>query len=223
MSAHNSQYGNSQDGGGEPPLTGGPQDVEVLGCETAYKGFFSLLRYRLRHRLFRGGWSPPFTRELFERGHAVAVLLYDPEQDAVVLVEQFRIGTIATAGPHWMLETVAGIVDPGETPEQVARREALEEAGCAVTALEPIATYYPSPGGSSETLTVFCGRVDSRGAGGVHGLADEHEDIRVVVLPAEEAIARLDRDELRNASTVIAVAWLARHRERLRRAWLGPA
>lgn len=207
----------------ERPLTGGAEDLDVLDCRTRYQGFFRLLEYTLRHRLFRGGWSPPFTRELFDRGPAVAVLLYDPIKDTVVLVEQFRVGTLGSPGPYWMLETVAGIVDPGETPEQVARREALEEAGCTVTALERIGSYFPSPGGSSEVITLFCGRTDSHGAGGIHGLPDEHEDIRVVVLPALETVEMLDRNELRNAATIIAVGWLARHRDRLRAAWSGVA
>lgn len=201
----------------------GPEGVEVLGSEVRHRGFFTVREVRLRHRLFRGGWSRPFTRELFDRGHAVAVLLYDPDRDAVVLVEQFRIGTVNTAGPHWLLEVVAGIVDTDETPEAVAIREAKEEAGRDVTALEWICDYYPSPGGCSETIGLYCGRVDSAGAGGVHGLADENEDIRVRVLPADAAIAMLDRGALDNAAIIIALHWLARNRDRLRAAWRGAA
>lgn len=201
------------------PVSGGPGDVEVMERRTAFQGFFRVLEYRLRHRLYRGGWSEPMTRELFDRGDAVAILLYDPDRDAVVLVEQFRVGTLPGPGPYWMVEVVAGILDPGETAEQVARREAEEEAGCTVREIERVASFHPSPGGCSETITLFCGRVDSRGVGGTHGLAEEHEDIRVLVVPADRAIADLDRDVYRNAITIVGLGWLARHRARLRAAW----
>lgn len=198
---------------------GGPEDVEILDRTTRYQGFFRLTEIRLRHRLYAGGWTAPFTRELFDRGHAVVVLLFDPMRDAVVLVEQFRVGTLNGGGPHWLLEAVAGIVEDGESPEDVARREAVEEAGCTIRRIERVATYFPSPGGCSETITLFCGEVDSTGVGGVHGLADEHEDIRVVVMDADKAVALLDRDVLLNGAIIIALGWLARHRDRLRREW----
>lgn len=206
-----------------PTAPEGPDDVEVVEKRVAFQGFFRVLEYTLRHRLYRGGWSGVMKRELFDRGDAVGILLYDPDQDTVVLVEQFRIGTLPGPGPHWMVEVVAGILDPGETPEQVARRESIEEAGCTVREIERLGSFYPSPGGCSEVITLFCGRVDSRGIGGIHGLPAEHEDIRVLVIPAEEAIAGLDRDAYRNGITIIGLGWLARHRARLRAQWVGVA
>ena len=105
--------------------------VHILDKTVCYDGFFRIERYRLRHQLFRGGWSREITRELFERGHAAAVLPYDPLLDAVVLIEQFRIGALETPGDPWLLEIVAGVIDkPDETPEDVVRREAVEEANC---------------------------------------------------------------------------------------------
>ena len=197
-------------------------DIDVLEHQTAYRGYFRIDHYRLRHRTFAGGWTDEMTREVFERGHAVAVLLYDPDHDAVVLIEQFRIGAFTAGHSPWLLEVVAGIIGKNESMEEVARRETTEETGCVATDLVAIGDYLPSPGGCSERVSLFCARVDSRTAGGVHGLAHEHEDIRTVVMSADEVIARLDQGRLDNSAIIIAVAWLARHRERLRAKWCGP-
>ncbi len=156
---------------------------------------------------------------MFERGHATVVLPYDPARDAVVLIEQFRIGAYAAGIGPWLIEPVAGIVEAGETPEAVARREAIEEAGCELAELEPIATVMPSPGGCSEILHLFCGRVDSEGVGGIHGLEHEHEDIRAFVLPLDDALKRMAMSEYNNASTVITLQWLALNRRRLKKMW----
>ena len=193
--------------------------VEIMEKTTPFEGYFRVDRYRLRHRKFDGGWTAPLAREIFERGHAAAVLLYDPARDAVVLIEQFRIGAYTAQLEPWLIETVAGIIEPGEDAEGVVRREAVEEAGCEITDLLPIGTYLMSPGGSSETIAFFCGRVDSAGAGGIHGLAHEGEDIRVVVLTSDQALARLEAGEIINANAVLPLQWLALNRERLRGIW----
>jgi ADP-ribose pyrophosphatase len=202
----------------------GPADprIEVLERTTAYEGHFRIVRYRLRHRLFSGGTSAELRREVFERGHAAAVLPYDPVRDQVVLVEQFRIGAHGACDPEpWLIEPVAGIIEPGERPEDVALREAGEEAGLVVTELIPACEYYVSPGGTSETCKVFIGRADVAGAGGIHGLADEGEDIRVHVVSIDEALAWLAAGRLRVASTLVAVQWLALHRDEVRERWRG--
>lgn len=193
--------------------------VEIVGKETPFEGYFRIDRYRLRHRRFDGGWTPELTREVFERGHAAGVLLYDPARDALVLIEQFRIGAYAAGLEPWLIEVVAGIVESGEAAAQVARREAVEESGCEIQALEPIGTVILSPGGTSETMSLFCGRVDSEDAGGLYGLAEEHEDIRAIVLSADQALAHLEAGKIINASAVICLQWLALNRERLRIAW----
>src|SRR3990172_851438 len=154
-------------------------DVEIIEKRTAYQGYFRIDSYRLRHRLHAGGWSDPLDRELFERGHVVAVLPYDPVADTVVLLEQFRVGAYVAGFPSWQTEVIAGIIESGETVEAVANREAQEEAGCEILELTPICRYLVSPGGATESVTLYCGRVDSRGLGGIHGLAHEHQDIRV--------------------------------------------
>lgn len=194
-------------------------DVEILERTVCYQGFFRLERYRLRHRLFRGGMSPPMNRELFERGHAVAVLLYDPDLDRVVLLEQFRIGALEAPGGPWLTEIVAGIVEEGEPPEAVARRECREETGAEPTALERICTYLVSPGGTSESITLYCGRVDARGIGGIHGLADESEEMRVFTAPFAEALAMAGDGRINSAAPIMALQWLALNREALRERW----
>lgn len=196
-------------------------DVEIIERETCFQGYFRIDRYRLRHRLHQGGWSGVMTRELFERGHVVGVILYDPDADAVVLLEQFRLGAYSAGMPCWQIEIVAGVIDEGETPEAVARRESREEANCELLDLIPVCKYLASPGGTSESIIVYCGRVDSTKAGGVHGLAHEHEDIKVEVVPWREARRLLDEGKIGNAVTLIGLQWLALHREEVRRRWLG--
>jgi len=196
------------------------KDVEILGKSEQYKGYFRINRYRLRHRLHAGGWSGELERELFERGHAVGVLPYDPAADSIVLIEQFRIGALVAGMDPWLTEVVAGIVEEGEASEEVARRETREEAGIEVMDLMPICRYLVSPGGSSESVILYCGRVDSRGAGGIHGLAAEHEDIRVEAAPYAEVMRRLEEGHFTNAISIIALQWLALHRDRVRAAWV---
>jgi ADP-ribose pyrophosphatase len=187
----------------------GEKDFEVLENHPSYSGFFRIHSLGLRHRLFKGGWSRPLTRELAERGHAAGVLLYDPEKDAVVLLEQFRVGAMADQSGPWMLEIVAGMVKKGESATDVARRECLEEAGRAPDRLIPICRCYLSPGGCSEQIELFFAEIDSTGMDGmVHGVEEEGEDILVRVLPAEEAFAALDEGRIINASTIIALQWL---------------
>lgn len=193
--------------------------VEILEKAELYRGYARVYRYRFRHRLFAGGWSEDIGREVFERGHAVAVLPYDPDADAVVLIEQFRIGAWAAGFAPWQIEIVAGIVEEGEGVEEVARREAEEEAGAAIGALIPICRYLASPGVASESVDLFCGRVDSRGLGGIHGLAEENEDIRVEAVPWATTLAQLEGGSITNAVSIIALQWLALNRDKVRRAW----
>lgn len=200
-------------------------DVDILDQATVYRRFFEFREYRLRHRLYKGGWSEPLTRELFVPNDAVGVLLYDPGIDAVVLIEQIRVGVIGSesaarnAISPWLLELVAGVIESGETPEQVARRESQEEAGVTVQQLEPIAEYFSSPGGSNEYMTLYVGRADLNGIGGIHGLDHEHEDIRAFVIPVDELWCILERGELKNAHVLIAVQWFRSNHQRLRQQW----
>lgn len=199
-------------------------DVIVSETVPGYRGFFSLDTLTLKHRRFAGGWSATFTRELFLRDPAAGVLLYDPERDEVVLVEQFRVGALPAANREgsspWLLELVAGILAPQESAEELVRREAMEEAGCEVAQVEHIVDYYNSPGGSNEWISLFCGRIDARKAGGIHGLEEENEDIRVHVLSFTQAWQDLQRGRMNNAMAIIALQWLYMNRESLRQRWL---
>ncbi|GHA66148.1 ADP-ribose diphosphatase [Photobacterium aphoticum] len=197
-------------------------DVDVLSIEPLYQGFFTMAQYRFRHRLFAGGWSEPMTRELFERGHAAALLPYDPVTDSVVMVEQFRVGALAAECSPWQMEIVAGIIETDEVSEEVVRREAVEEAGVTVSELHKITRYLSSSGGCSETLDIFVGRVDSTTAKGIHGLAEEGEDIRVHVLSREQAYQWVESGKIENAASIIALQWLQLNYARLQ-ATLSPA
>ena len=194
---------------------------EILDQSSGYRGFFRLEKYRLRHELFAGGWSAEMVRECLERGHAVAVLLYDPERYQLVLLEQFRVGAVEFPGGPWLLEIVAGIIDhPGETTEEVARRETVEEAGCELLDLMPIRQYLVSPGGTSESITLFCGRVDaSTVIPGIRGVAAEHEDIRVHVVSRAAALELLDSGRINSAAPIIALQWLELNRMKLLERW----
>lgn len=197
-----------------PSFTGA--DVELIERRCLHQGFFRLDEVHLRHRLFEGGWSREMVREVHVRHDAVGVLLYDVERDCVALVEQIRAGALGDPESPWKLEIVAGLVEAGESAAEVARREAMEEAGCAVDELIELHTYYPSPGACTERVTLFCGLVDCEGLGGVHGLDEEHEDIRVHVLPFTRAWELLQAGRLDNAMCLIAFYWLAAERASLR-------
>ena len=194
-------------------------DVEVVEREACFRGFYQLDRLHLRHRLFAGGMGKLINRELFVRHDAVCVLPYDPQRDCVVLIEQFRIGALDKSANPWLIELVAGLIDKDEQPEEVARREAVEEAGLELVELWPLTQYYPSPGGSDERVHLYVGRCDSLGAGGVHGLEEEGEDIRVLVWSLDEALAALDDGRIDNAASIIALQWLALNRDKVRERW----
>ena len=181
-----------------------------------YRGFFNLSRLKLRHTLFRGGWSEPLDRELFHRGRCVGVLPYDPITDQVLLIEQFRVGAVPVKDDPWLLEIVAGAVEEGESPEEVAHRETLEEAGCALHKLIRIGEYFPTPGGCSEKITLFCGLVDASTAQGISGLVEEDEDIRVHVVDFQRALAWIQEGLIDSSTPIIGLYWLALNHERLR-------
>ena len=174
-------------------------DVEsgfsLISKKVLYKGFFQLDEYTFKHKLFKGGWSGEVTREVFERGHAVVVLPYKS---------------------IWLLELVAGMIEPGEFPEQVAERELAEEAGLSLLGLTPINSYLVSPGGTSERFHLFWGHVDTTNAGGIHGLEHEHEDIRVHVVSREQAYEWINNGRIDNASTVLGIQWLMLNYQQIR-------
>lgn len=194
-------------------------DVQLIAKDRVFQGYFAMDRYRVRHRTFAGGWTGDIVREVFERGHAVVVILYDPVRDEVALIEQFRIGAYGAGEHAWLVECVAGIIDPGETPEQVAMREAHEEAGTTPTQIEYVGKYIITPGGSTETVELFVARVDTSKITGFHGLENEGEDIRVFTVPVTEAYQMVKDGRIANSMAVICVQWLMLEREALKARW----
>ncbi|MCT8987732.1 ADP-ribose diphosphatase [Shewanella phaeophyticola] len=183
-------------------------DFKLLSKKVLYQGFFRLDEYTFKHKLFKGGWSGEVTREVFERGSAVVVLPYDPIRDEVVLIEQIRVPALASTKSIWLLELVAGMIEPGESPEQVATRELAEEAGLSLQSLTPINSYLVSPGGTTERFFLFWGQVDATQASGIHGLDHENEDIRVHVVSRQQAYDWVNSGRIDNASTVLGIQWL---------------
>ncbi|EHU5192770.1 ADP-ribose diphosphatase [Vibrio parahaemolyticus] len=194
------------------------RDVEIISKESVFEGFFKMVKYRFKHKLFAGGWSDVVEREMFERGHAAAMLPYDPKTDQVVIIEQIRIGALEHEHP-WQLEIVAGMIDRDEPAEEVIRREAEEEAGITVGRVASVTSYYPSSGGCSEKLDVFVGEVDASKAHGIHGLDYEDEDIRVHVLSREQAYQWVKDGIFENGASIIALQWLQLNHQELRSQW----
>ena len=184
-------------------------NVEVVEHQCVYDGFFALNRFVLRHQCFDGSMSEPLVRERLDRARAAAVLLHDSERDSVILVEQFRIGALGHPHGAWLQECPAGMIEPGERPEEVASRECFEEVGCSPESLELIGEYFVSPGGSSERITLYYARINSQGLqGALTGKDDEGEDIRVHVVRWELLEHALEQGTISNATTLIALQWL---------------
>ncbi|HDR1418522.1 TPA: ADP-ribose diphosphatase [Pasteurella multocida] len=186
------------------------QHIDILKEETLYQGFFQLKKIQFKHKLFAGGYSGVVTRELLVKGAASAVIAYDPIKDAVVLVEQVRIGAYQpdSAQSPWLLELIAGMVEEGEKPEEVALRESEEEAGVQVQDLQHCLSVWDSPGGVLERIHLFVGKVDSTTAKGLHGLSEENEDIRVHVVSREQAYQWVNEGKIDNSIAVLGLQWL---------------
>lgn len=194
------------------------EDVLVEKRETLFQGFYRLDKLYLTHRQFAGGTGPVITRELFVRPPAVGVLIYDPATDEVLLIEQFRVGALDDVHP-WQMEIVAGLIEPGEQPEEVVRREAMEEAGITLDRVERVMEFLPSPGGSDERFTLYVASADLTQAGGIHGLPEEGEDIRVNVMSVNQALTAVERGRINNAPCILALQWLALNKPRLLARW----
>lgn len=195
-----------------------PDDVQILSYDQPYTDYFAIGDFRLQHRRFDGTMSAPMDRAAFLAADSATVLPYDPVRDRVLLIEQFRVGPMARGDTQcWLLEAIAGRLDPGESPEVAVRREAQEEAGLELGELHRVQAYYPSPGAQAEYITSFVGIADLPTLEGrLGGLADEHEDIRSHVVTFDELMALLETGELDNAPLVLSVQWLALNRARLR-------
>lgn len=192
------------------------QDYEIISEDEIYTGYCALRAVKLRFRLFQGGWSQTIVRELVTKTPAVAVLLYDPTQDKIVMIEQFRTGALQDTESPWLLEIVAGLIDGNDTPESTAYREAKEETNCEIYSLKHICTYKVSPGISNEITHVYCGLIKAPEKPGIHGLGEEGENIKVHVINAEDAFLLLKQGKINSASAVIALQWFEVNHSSLR-------
>lgn len=190
-------------------------DWKIISKNIVFDGFLSIEEYQLTHDLYQGGQSDILTRQLMERGHAVAVLLFDPVADSVVLIEQFRIGAKDDEVTPWLTELVAGMIEANESVLEVAERECLEEAGVTISNCRLIHTYYVSPGGCSEKISLYYAEVDSSTARGYHGLDSENEDIKVIVLDYEEVIRQMQDGKINSATPILALQWLQLNHDEL--------
>lgn len=194
-------------------------DANILSEETVFKGFFEMKRYHVQYKLFSGELSEVVGREIFERGHAVAVLPYDPNTQEFVLIEQFRLGAMATSDSPWLIEVIAGMIEPGEDPDEVCHRESLEEAGIKLTCLQKVMSYLSSPGGTTERLHIYMAKTDSSIASGIHGLDYESEDIMVHRVAESDAKAWLENGKIDNAAAIIALQWFFLNKAKLLKSW----
>ncbi len=179
-------------------------------------------RVRFTYARFDGTRSAPLTWELWRRGPAVAMLPYDPRRDRVALIEQFRLPALAAGQPPILREAPAGLIEPGEDPEAAGRREVQEETGLTLGRVESLGDYLLMQGGCDETIALYVAEADlpdAAAAGATHGLAAEGEDIRLLILPAEDAFALIEAQALRNATAALCLMWLRHHRARLREEW----
>ena len=186
--------------------------------QRVYDGHFKVDKYELSHEKYNGDTTPVLHRELVKRSNAVAVLPYDPVTDEIVLIEQFRVGALGESRP-WLQEIVAGLVDEGESSEEVACRESEEEIGCRPAELIKIAGFYPSPGGLSEWVDLYLGRIAIKDINASGGLDHEGEDIRVFRQPARAILGMVENGEIRSAIAIIAIQWFAANRSSIRKQW----
>ena len=182
---------------------------ETISDTELLDGFYRIHKIGFRHTLFNGGWSEVQEREQFHRGNVVAVLPYDPNTRQVALVEQFRIGARSNNPDPWLMEVIAGMMEKNEEPRDVAIRETFEEAGIQLSDVKLVRRYYASPSSTTEEVFVFISECDLSYAGGVFGLAEEGEDIKVHIVSIEQALEWLDQGVIKNAISVIALQWLA--------------
>jgi ADP-ribose pyrophosphatase len=193
--------------------------VEILGQEWLSQQFMKLARFTLKHERYDGSMAGPMTREIVLRPPAAGVVPYDPTTDQIILIEQFRVAAHLGGMPAWQREIIAGISDREESLEDLVRREAMEEANCAITDLFEMIRFLPTPGMSSEIFVAFLGRMAPGAVTGVHGLATEHEDIRSTLFHLDQIPEILENGHTGNGPLLIALQWMQINRDRIRKLW----
>jgi ADP-ribose pyrophosphatase len=195
------------------------KDLQILSRELQWQGYFKMVKFTFKHKLFAGGVSQPITRELFERGHAVVVIPYDPMTDQLILIEQIRVGAFDHDMSPWMIELVAGIIEEGEAPIDVAKRETYEETGLETLQCQKIMSYLSSPGGMSERIDLYVAQVNAGDIAQLAGLAEEGEDIRVFAMDRELAYQAIAQGKITNGASIIGIQWLALNHQRIKQEW----
>ncbi|MGD2218243.1 MAG: NUDIX hydrolase [Gemmatimonadales bacterium] len=180
--------------------------VRVLEKRWILDDVFKVEEAIIEHRKHDGSWSPPLRQLCFERGDSVAALLLNRDTDRLVMVNQFRYPTLEK-GPGWVDEIVAGSLPEGESPEACIAREIREETGYKVEVLEPIATFYMSPGGTSERVLLYYGEVSGEPET-AEGLGVGDEDIKVFEMSPAELWDTFLAGRQQDAKTIIALLWL---------------
>lgn len=193
-----------------------PRKVDILSrTNILSRLFFVVEEVRLRHEKLNGEMSDSMTRLCLHRGHGVAIVLYEKESNSLIFTEQFRYPTYEN-GPGWLIELPAGIVDGHDDPVDTARRETEEETGYVIenSRLKHLYTFYPSPGGSSERISLYYADVtsqDMKAGGG--GLEAEGEYVRVIKMPLPEVKAKMQAGEFMDAKTLVGLQWFfAQHK-----------
>ena len=180
---------------------------KILNKKNIHNGFFKMNEVTLSYKKYDGTWSNEIKRELFGGAQVSAVLPYDPKNKKIVLIQQFRPGTISKENNNYLDEVVAGIIDPGESPEEAAKRECLEETGCKINKLTHIQGYYPAPGSSESFFSLFLGEVDAPDKETIRGLENENEDILVKSYSFVDVKNKMENKEILNGLTLIALQW----------------
>jgi len=172
-----------------------------------FDGFFKMNEVTLNYKKFDGTWSNKIKRELFGGAQVSAVLPYDPKKKEIVLIKQFRPGTISKNVNNYLDEIVAGIIDSGESPKEAAIRECLEETGCSIKKITPMLEYFPAPGSSESFYYLFLGEVDAPNETRIKGIETENEDIFVKSYKFNEVKNKLNNREFLNGLTILALQW----------------
>ena len=180
---------------------------KILKKKNLYNGFFKMNEVTLKYKKYDGSWTNKIKRELFGGAKVSAVLPYDPIKNEIVLIQQFRPGTIEKKFDNYLYEIVAGIIDPGESPENTAKRECLEETGCEVKKLIPIHGYFPAPGSSESFYYLYLGEIKTFKGERIMGLKSENEDILVKSYKISEVKEKLESNKILNGLTLIALQW----------------
>ena len=192
--------------------TYGKNELKIHSRENLYKGFIQVEKVKLSHRLFnQTTFTPVIQRELIQRPEAAGVIIYDDEQKKFALIEQFRVGAIDDADSPWQLEIIAGVLDGDESPESCIRREALEESGCQVNELQHLFSFYPSAGACDELFHLYSAKVILPKEGGIFGMPDEGENIKLHLIDYSDLSTLLTAGRLKNAPVIMALQWLSQH------------